>query len=366
MHRSRESEMDVSSLDICFFFRKPPVEHTHALVAAGVVHTPEIGLEFLVVVDILSEHALPEHLQVEVFVSKFYIETERKIRNRVEDPGLVFVGYLTVIVEIPVSHSAHTGIGLSGRCHFRRILEYAVPHITLNNRLYGTWDTYIKDVKDMLIRPAYLGSMGEGGASWVNGPSLRNWGMEFLVGWRDDLACGFSYKASLNFDFFRSKVTYLPATATGSYADGEWHFLGACEPDERLDTGWFIEPASRAMLLHSRWFGKDRPEDAQVGPKGMAVVLNHLDRYADTTKLWVKAVDEDGRPVPGAVLDFKVANHGELGSVQRGIDLPGRNPYAAQSRNSKGGLFPTASQHIVKQCQRPLGTPVRGPVSGLP
>ncbi len=38
------------------------------------------------------------------------------------------------------------------------------------------------------------------------------------MGWRDDLACGFSYKASLNFDFFRSKVTYLPATATGSYA----------------------------------------------------------------------------------------------------------------------------------------------------
>ena len=100
-----------------------------------------------------------------------------------------------------------------------------------------------------------------------------------------------------------------------AWCDGEWHFLGACEPDERLDTGWFIEPASRAMLLHSRWFGKDRPEDAQVGPKGMAVVLNHLDRYADTTKLWVKAVDEDGRPVPGAVLDFKVANHGELGSV---------------------------------------------------
>ena len=88
----------------------------------------------------------------------------------------------------------------------------------LNHRLYGTWDAYIKDVKDMLIKPAYLGSMGEGGASWVNGPSLRNWGMEFLVGWRDELACGFSYKASLNFDFFRSRVTYIPETATGSYA----------------------------------------------------------------------------------------------------------------------------------------------------
>ena len=87
----------------------------------------------------------------------------------------------------------------------------------LGNRLTGTFDAYIKDVKDMLITPAYLGSMGEGGASWLNGPSLRNWGMEFQVGWRDELACGFGYKAALNFDFFRNRVTYLPSTTTGSY-----------------------------------------------------------------------------------------------------------------------------------------------------
>ena len=87
----------------------------------------------------------------------------------------------------------------------------------LGERLYGTVDAYIKDVKDMLITPAYLGAVGEGGASWLNGPSLRNWGMEFQLGWRDRLACGFSYKADLNFDFFRSRVTYLPSTTTGSY-----------------------------------------------------------------------------------------------------------------------------------------------------
>lgn len=86
------------------------------------------------------------------------------------------------------------------------------------NKLYGSLDFYIKDVKDMLIAPAYLGAMGEGGASWLNGPSLRNWGMEMLVGWRDELACGLGYSASLNFDFFRNKVTYLPSTTTGSYA----------------------------------------------------------------------------------------------------------------------------------------------------
>ena len=88
----------------------------------------------------------------------------------------------------------------------------------LDNRLSGSLDAYIKDVKDMLIKPAYLGSMGEGGSAWLNGPSLRNWGMEFLASWRDDLACGLSYKASLNLDFFRNHVTYLPSTTTGSYA----------------------------------------------------------------------------------------------------------------------------------------------------
>ncbi|MDE5653961.1 MAG: SusC/RagA family TonB-linked outer membrane protein, partial [Muribaculaceae bacterium] len=92
-----------------------------------------------------------------------------------------------------------------------------VDYSMFASRLYGTIDAYIKDVKDMLINPAYLGAVGEGGASWLNGPSLRNWGMEFQIGWRDNLACGLDYKVGLNFDFFRNRVTYLPTTTTGSY-----------------------------------------------------------------------------------------------------------------------------------------------------
>jgi TonB-linked SusC/RagA family outer membrane protein len=87
-----------------------------------------------------------------------------------------------------------------------------------SNKLFGSVDAYIKDVKDMLISPAYLGSMGEGGASWSNGPSLRNWGMEFSVGYRDQLACGLRYSVNANVDFYRNHVTYIPATNTGSYA----------------------------------------------------------------------------------------------------------------------------------------------------
>ena len=87
----------------------------------------------------------------------------------------------------------------------------------LGSSIYGTFDTYIKKVKDMLINPAYLGSMGEGGASWLNGPSLQNWGMELSLGYRHTTEYGLKYDINGNVDFYRSKVTYLPETTTGSY-----------------------------------------------------------------------------------------------------------------------------------------------------
>ena len=87
----------------------------------------------------------------------------------------------------------------------------------LGSSIYGTFDAYIKKVKDMLINPAYLGSMGEGGASWLNGPSLQNWGMELSLGYRHTTEYGLKYDINGNIDFYRSKVTYLPETTTGSY-----------------------------------------------------------------------------------------------------------------------------------------------------
>lgn len=89
---------------------------------------------------------------------------------------------------------------------------------TLGNALYGSVDAYIKNVKDMLINPAYLGATGEGGNQWQNGPSLRNWGMEFALGYRKTLACGLGLDLNGNLSFFRNRVTYLPSSTTGAYA----------------------------------------------------------------------------------------------------------------------------------------------------
>lgn len=38
--------------------------------------------------------------------------------------------------------------------------------------------------------------------------------------------------------------------------NGEWRFMGACEPEEVLDRAWFNSAAGRAMLIHSRVFGE--------------------------------------------------------------------------------------------------------------
>ena len=95
--------------------------------------------------------------------------------------------------------------------------NFGLDFTLFGNSVYGSMDAYIKNVKDMLINPAYLGSMGEGGASWLNGPSLRNWGMEFALGYRHTTEYGLKYNVNGNLDFFRQRVTYLPETTTGSY-----------------------------------------------------------------------------------------------------------------------------------------------------
>ena len=95
--------------------------------------------------------------------------------------------------------------------------NFGLDFSLFRSAVYGTVDAYIKNVKDMLINPAYLGSMGEGGASWLNGPSLRNWGMEFALGYRGTTDFGLKYNVNGNLDFFRQRVTYLPETTTGSY-----------------------------------------------------------------------------------------------------------------------------------------------------
>ena len=91
------------------------------------------------------------------------------------------------------------------------------------------------------------------------------------------------------------------------WCGGQWYFLGACEPEEVLNRGWFTNAASRAMLIHSRCFGPITGEEV-ISRVGMVTFLNHLRRYAVTTTLTAAVRDQAGMPVEGARVSFGILN----------------------------------------------------------
>lgn len=96
-----------------------------------------------------------------------------------------------------------------------------------------------------------------------------------------------------------------------AWVDGDWHYLGACEPEPVLDSGWFTAAASKAMLVHTRAYGIE-PEGERVENKiGNAYVINRTPAYAQGRILTVR-VTENGVPKPGATVRFEIANMAEL------------------------------------------------------
>lgn len=102
-----------------------------------------------------------------------------------------------------------------------------------------------------------------------------------------------------------------------AWADGKWYFFGACEPDARLNNGWFRDPARRAMLVNTRVPGNySGPEEITLAHEWYTE-LNLLSNYAPVKKITVKVEDISGNPVPGAEVLFQVFNSGEFSRIAR-------------------------------------------------
>lgn len=83
--------------------------------------------------------------------------------------------------------------------------------------LYGTLEWYLKQTKDILIRPPYLGAIGEGGDQWQNGASMENKGLEFTLGYRGKTSFGLNYDIAGNISGYRNKITKLPESVILAY-----------------------------------------------------------------------------------------------------------------------------------------------------
>ncbi|OFY48259.1 MAG: hypothetical protein A2X22_01410 [Bacteroidetes bacterium GWF2_49_14] len=95
------------------------------------------------------------------------------------------------------------------------------------------------------------------------------------------------------------------------WAEGKWHYMGACEPECVPDLGWFTEPARRSMLIHTKAFGdylgSERAENRELN----YALLNTLGVYAPTKEIHVMATGADGKPAAGAFIEFQLYNYAE-------------------------------------------------------
>jgi len=93
--------------------------------------------------------------------------------------------------------------------------------------------------------------------------------------------------------------------------DGKWNYLGACEPDADLNMGWFSEPATRVMLVHTRAYGRYLGAENVVTANDRFSELNLTTNYATVKKVVVVVKNEDGTPADSAKVEFQLYNYAE-------------------------------------------------------
>ena len=96
------------------------------------------------------------------------------------------------------------------------------------------------------------------------------------------------------------------------WADGQWYYMGACEPEPVLDRGWFTEPARRAMLVHTKSIGAAYGQENAITHNENFTEVNNLSKYAVTKIITVKVFDENNKPVKDAKVEFQLYNYAEF------------------------------------------------------
>jgi TonB-linked SusC/RagA family outer membrane protein len=78
----------------------------------------------------------------------------------------------------------------------------------LANRLDVTFDYYVKNSKDWLVRPPILATAGAG-APWINGGNVENKGVELGLAWNSSIS-GLNYSLGINGAYNKNRVGEIP------------------------------------------------------------------------------------------------------------------------------------------------------------
>jgi len=126
-----------------------------------------------------------------------------------------------------------------------------------------------------------------------------------------------------------------------AWVDGEWHYLGACEPEEALDRAWFDGPAKRAMLVHTLSYGPVPAPDPILFQRPTGLMLNRLPAYAPTRTLNVTIRNAQGLPLCGVDVFYQLYNYAEFFTLSQQVSDAGGKTRLTTGR---GDLLVSASR----------------------
>ncbi len=91
------------------------------------------------------------------------------------------------------------------------------------------------------------------------------------------------------------------------YTGKKWEFLGACEPEERLNLAWFNNAASRALITRHRVFGLNN-EQINNDQNNIFTTITSTNMYIDTRIITVN-VNNDGKKQAYAKVGLYTINY---------------------------------------------------------
>ena len=135
-----------------------------------------------------------------------------------------------------------------------------------NNRLTFGFDWFNKDTKDLIVSVKPLAEIGISSSVPVNSGSVNNTGLEFELGWQDNIG-DFGYSINGNFSTLKNKVTFLEPLAGESVKSGS-HFA-----NYKLST-WFEEGYPLWYLNGFKYAGIGEDGFAQFYDKNGEITQN--------------------------------------------------------------------------------------------
>ncbi len=96
------------------------------------------------------------------------------------------------------------------------------------------------------------------------------------------------------------------------YIDGKWKFTGGCEPAPALNEGWFVNPAQKAMLVHTKAYGLYDGKEEIIKHTPYYSELNLLKNYAKTRTIRITVINEHNELVSNALVKIGLYNYAEF------------------------------------------------------